>query len=48
MVMVSRVLLDLNRSAEVRPVYALAVTFREAVGVVLPDDCELAHWLNVL
>lgn len=38
MVMVSRVLLDLNRSSDVRPVYALVVTFREAVGSVLQAD----------
>lgn len=48
MVMVSRVLLDLSQSAEVRQVYPLVVTFREAMGEVLPREVELAHWLNLL
>lgn len=48
MVLVSRVLLDLNQSAEVKTVYPLVVTFREAVGPVLAVESELAHLLNVL
>lgn len=48
MVMVSRVLLDLNHSTEVRPIYSLVVTFREAVGPVLSGDSQLAHLLNIL
>lgn len=48
MVMLSRVLLDLGRSSEVRQIYALVMTFREAVGDVLSKDAELAHWLNIV
>jgi hypothetical protein len=48
MVMISRVLLDVERVGEVRSIYGLVKTFREAAGEVLNTETEVAHWLNVI
>ena len=46
--MISRVLLDLEKPFEVRPVYRLVITFQEAVGDVLHAESLLCHWLNII
>ena len=48
MVMISRVLMDIDRVADVRSIYGMVKTFREAAGDILSPETELAHWLNVL
>ena len=49
MVLISRVLIDVGRIMEVRPVYKMVVTFHGAIGKrALPGDSEIAHWMNML
>ena len=49
MVLISRVLIDVGRIMEVRPVYKMVVTFHGAIGKrALPGDSEIAHWINML
>lgn len=48
MIMVSRVLLDVDEQGEVRAVYGLVMTFREAMGLEVALEVEMAHWLNLV
>jgi hypothetical protein len=48
MIMVSRVLLDVGEVGEVRGVYGLVMTFRDAMGLEVGLEVEMAHWLNLV